>query len=188
VSSLDIYSIDRRGTVRHGYGRCRNSWGGAMHVWDTLSQKYCGKPFPMSSNSPAVWGLFRTRVLRREENIALGFTFDRVWVRRLHLEELADALQWFHETYQRRADGHVVAPTLAEAAAVIQSAAGNRTIRGLCFNMTSVNCGVWSVEPRGASESRMFRFGHDKRLRDGTPWELFDLLRKVRRQSAAVPT
>lgn len=207
MSRCELYAIHHDGSIHH-YGDAKNSWGGAMHIWDTLARKYFQRPFgpPISAEDKAFhedfWQEFYRAPprLKPHERIVLGFTYQRVWVKRANLLRLAGALQVFwdhhHKGYDRFGAPFPIAPTILEILAHVKNAAQDEALKGLCFNQTSVDSDAWEVpmtyaealeagyprdeytEEDHAAERprRMFDFSKDTEVHGGVPWELFEVL------------
>lgn len=165
MSSCEVYAIGIDGDV-HYYDAARNAWGGAMHIWHTLGEKRLGRELSVFQGYDRVWKLFGTPALQPWENVALGFTFDRVWVRRENLPRLADALAEFWLQH------HHPAPTIPALVEIIRRAAADEAVRGLCFNQTSVCSNPWRVR-LGEDEGRPYNFDRDGHG-EGGHWELFE--------------
>lgn len=191
MSRLEIYGIDAAGDACQ-YDEVSNAWGGAWRIWDALSVRYLGRPFGFGSGDQRVWSLFEDGSgLDFVERTALGFTFDRVWVRRVNLTRLADALAAFDARYPGAPRA-----TLAGVVEVLRQMADDPDLVGVCFNQTSVNSDPWRVpatfEERRAEvgpeyteqdyandmdRDRPYNFLRDPPELGGKPvWELFEAL------------
>jgi hypothetical protein len=203
MSCCEIYSINLDGEIEH-YGDAKNSWGGAMHIWETLSLRYFDRRFGAGygeedeRQTKEFWAEFSRKPQRLlpHERIALGFTYDRVWVKRENIGRLADALKTFYDRnptfMDRRGEAKPIAPTILEIVEHLRRATADETIQGVCFNQTSVNCGTWDVkmtlkeakaeygeeytpdEFADERPSRSFRFGKDTQMDGKDVWELFE--------------
>lgn len=192
MSNCEVYRIEKNGDVRH-YGDARNAFGGAMHIWQCFSHRYFGVSFGMEpGHNRRVWKLCDAgSPLSRAERIVLSFTFDRVWIKRECINELVEALesfwQWNHcglPNPKRNPErwpamladesAQPVADTIPQLCALLRTLA-NEDILGVCFNQTSVNCGVYTVNT-GDDEWRPLNILTDKPHGGGEFWELFDAL------------
>lgn len=180
MSYLEIYKIEPDGTVS-GYAEARNAWGGAMHIWRTLTEKYLKRDPTeefLTGGFKDTWALFDGDTLSERDKYVLGFTFDGVWVARENCARLA---AWLREFYAEHGAGQSAPTLLATADALERLAAED--CRGACFNQTSVNSNPWVVvdpdkEPDDMDRDRPFVFGRDAALHNGrVPWELFDASR-----------
>jgi hypothetical protein len=103
VSYVTLLEVKKTGEVEN-YAEIGNNHGFAPLVWDYFSKKfntYSG-PYSVMMDEPALkktWKLFNSGKLDRLDNILLGATFDRVWVKREHLPAFIEALERFHAAY-----------------------------------------------------------------------------------------
>ena len=181
MSRIEIYAIGTNGEVRD-YGEAHNPHACASHIWMVLGEKYLGDRFASMNRQDELWRLVNGP-LTEDEKIALAFTFDRVWVRREHCAKLADVLYRFWKQH------HVVpgnewpgkaqiSPTLLEVSVLLHQVSSSESIRGVCFNQTSVNNNPWRIpDESNQDESRAYNFDQDTVSDPRPPWELFDGLR-----------
>lgn len=176
MSSLEVYQIAKDGVVRHlGDAGCAPA--GWMHFWSAVSMRVFGERMGFDDEScQRVWRLFGSDRLTVTENILMGASFDRAWVRRGGIDELIWALHdWWPDNC--RIGGHMVRPTLLEVVGILRCVAHDAL--GVCFNGTSVNSNPWRVREGEEGETRPFRFGTDTHLVDGgEPWEVFEALKE----------
>lgn len=189
MSYAEIYRILDDGSVVL-YGEAQNAHGGASHIWDQLHTKYFGVRFPYEPDDRRpFWELLGARRMTPEEEIVLSFTLDYSWCRREDIPQLVEALSWFwdrNKTFKSSFENREipVTPTIPQIILVLRDAVAEpESFRGLCFNQTSVNDGVWRVrDPEEGEGSRPFNFDRDT-LRGGRhPWNIFDGL-EARRQA-----
>ena len=178
MSCVRTYKITQDGKVL-SHEDVRNPWGCAMYVWTTMTEKYLGKTPGFCDNFP-VWKLFATPKMSERDSIVMGFTFDGVWIKRENIPRLVTALRSFWEDHHtsRWPDGtvHEVVPTIPRVADILEGIATDETIKGVCFNQTSVCSNPWWVRT-GEDEGRPFDFTVDtKDLNDHEPWELFEAM------------
>lgn len=133
MSYLEIYQVAANGDVTRA-GEAHNAFGGAMHIWQTLADKYrIPVSFMRDDGFSALWKAW-PRMTRGDAWVMRG-TFDHVIIPPEALPTYLAALRQFtHE--------HPTA-TLNEALAVLDELARDPTIRGVCFNQTSVNADAW---------------------------------------------
>lgn len=213
MSETEIYTIEDDGTVRY-YGGGHNAHGGAMHVWNTLSEKYLGRGF-LFIDPKSLWGMLGAGRLTEEEDVLLSFTFDYSWCRREDLPRLINALEvfWQHHNTFRSSEGVdlPVAPTIRELADHLTAlVASPNSFRGVCFNQTSVNDNPWRVHRSLAelqakdatvteeqyqsgdlyeSEYVPYNFDNDQLVNGKRPpWNIFDGLEMVRSKHNGNPS
>lgn len=131
MSCMEVYAVDGDGDVVL-LTEFRNAWRGAMLVWHEIAKKYgvlneWGYP-----DIEASWKLARTTQLTEPEWCTMVCTFDDVIIPREHFEYVARMFAAFPF------DGHY-----RELAKLIPTL--GPSIRGLCFNGTSVNENPWWV-------------------------------------------
>jgi hypothetical protein len=198
MSRIEIYGIATDGTTRD-YDEVRNAQACAPHIWAALAHKLgSARPY---GDADLVWRAVGSPALTDDEAVANLFTWDGTWVRRENLPRLADALDAFwrdHHTTVGSPDLGEVCPTIPGVVAVLRRAATDASLRGVCFNQTSVNSSPWSVrvpldetlptdparDPEAYEEEsgwRPFVFGRDERNGFGAaPYELFERLAELR--------
>lgn len=93
MSTTGIYVL---GSEPGEIGECRNSWRGAMYVWNDIAKRYCGMPpgfgFAQKEHH-TVWNVWRNRPMPEHEIIVLLSTMDNaiVWAKDVLL--VADAFE-----------------------------------------------------------------------------------------------
>jgi len=149
MSRCEIYAFDQKGDARM-YGEARNAWGGAFAIWQEMSKAH-GLVFNpgagLSENNVPLWDRFKS--LPERDDVVLGFTFDRVWVRKEKIGKLADALQSFYDVCIKHLD---IAPTIVGIVEVLRKAAVDADVQGVAFNQTSVSSAFWHKYPPSPHE------------------------------------
>ena len=151
VSYCTIYAIDAAGDVLYA-GTAKNNHGFAPHVWAVLAKKHAirGPLFGGDEDQGRFWRLFNSGQLSERDNIVLGATYDRVFIARVNVHRVVDALRSFYEenSWVTSHDGYryQVVETMLGVARVLDEVAGDVTCRGVCFNLCSANQNPWLVE------------------------------------------
>lgn len=177
MSRVTVFKIDQKADVVH-YAEIRNGIAGGLFIWMRLSPAAGLGEFNMVTAALGggcpLWEAFGTSKLTEDESIAIGFTFDNVWVKRENLPRLAKALQSFWSRF----GGGETAPTIPGIIESVRQLAEDETCRGACFWQTSVSGTEWILPPPDDdSDSRGFNFDTDKVTGTGkAPWELFEAL------------
>ena len=147
VSYVSVYAVRQSGDVEC-IGEARNNHGFAPLVWDYLGEK-CGIDVggfgsTRDANLERLWKLFKPGgggALDEPDNVLLGATFDRVWLKRERLPLLFDAVRRFTEEYVRPR-GRV--ETAAECVRLIEEElVRDSALAGVCFNMCSAVDSYW---------------------------------------------
>lgn len=204
MSYTTVYTIEPDGDVK----RCataNNAWGTAPLIWDLCSEA-SGVPSPMRFSAreedlKQFWALFNSGRLDPTRlkislhapphideaailNTLLGFTYDRVWVKRENIHRLVEALTWLDQLVCQPRDRVRTAFDVAKIIdglergpkSINPEAVARPEIRGVCFGMTSVSDTGWrkkfyhegddpnEVDP----DDRPYNFD-----RDTGHWELF---------------
>ncbi len=130
MTYLEIFAVRPDGNVQK-YGEAHNAWGGAMHIWRTLDEKY-------QTGS----GLFDYRPLwesigRLDEpdQWVLASTYDWVLISKEHLPTLIKHLKAFCKRSPTE--------TLDEAITVLERAVQDESVQAIGMNQTSVNDLWW---------------------------------------------
>lgn len=135
MSSTEIYGVKSDGEVIFA-DETRNAWRGAMHVWNTLSEKY-GIQGEMFGGFQNLWKLADTGTLQDFENIVMKSTFDDVVVKK---EDMPTLLKSFREYAKQYPNS-----SLSEQAEIIErEILNNDEMIAVCWNQTSVNENPWS--------------------------------------------
>lgn len=167
MSRMVIYRVKADGEVRR-LGEASNAWGGAMLIWTALCEANGLGPIGYGANLEPLWSMFGKGKLSRRDEIILGMTFDRVWVKRETVPELVEAMRSFYKQY-----GAGKVATLLAAADVLQKWFDEHPDdRGVAFNQTSVSESLWSVYIEEEDEKRPYNIDTDTKGH----WELTDAL------------
>lgn len=142
MSTTEIYAIESNGDVVHRTD-LRNSWGGAMAVWTSLSGRHLNGSDPlggMMDGFKSLFALLKTDKLERWEKLVLLTTCDNAVLRAENFMEVADAFERFHEEYRIANEGKVFhARAQAELLRELHREGDEHGWRGVCWNQTSVN-------------------------------------------------
>lgn len=166
MSYMVVHKVPPDGEIET-IGEFKNSWLGAMLIWNTLSKRYLGLDGAPIMGGPALqrlWDLAGDRAVPFQIRLVHGSTMDKVMVRRENLERLADAMDFFAETLCPDNSGH-----LRPHAELLREAAKDETLLAVCWTQTSVSDGVWKVWVEEEEESRWYDLA-----RDEGHWFLFD--------------
>jgi hypothetical protein len=162
VSYVEVFAVDKDGDVLSHSTDARNNHVFAPLVWDLFGKKYgyfAEYPFPSSRDDGLahLWREWPSPKMTRAENILLGATFDRVWIRRALLPELVSACEDFLAEYIRkpappsRFDKPGDPPSFYDDRAVVGIIAALKEILqdesniGAAFNCCSANEAFWRV-------------------------------------------
>lgn len=177
MSRVTVYAIRNDGQVE-SFGDARCAPACAMHIWHELYKQWFNKPMPFGDSCESLWREFYNPQRPELERIAMGFTFDTVWVKRENIERLVDALKAFwrgHAFIDYRGCAHAVSDTIPKVVDLLERVAVE-DVRGVCFQQTSVADTVWWMRDGEDDDGHMFVFGKDEETRYGTPFELFEAL------------
>ena len=164
MSRTTVFRIKHDGQVEVAFEQ-HNAWLHAPKIWEALFKKYCLKPTDHEyaswlQYSDRLWALQSDDRLSRAERIALLATFDRIWVPREMIPEVAEAF------------AHLGGSIVGLAGMV------NEAIRGVCFQGTSVSENLWS---RNDEEGGLINIDRDPCCNGKKPWCLAEDLAEVRR-------
>jgi hypothetical protein len=134
MSSCEIYVVRPNGNVEH-YANARNAFGGAMHIWMTLAEKY--KIQISFMDFQPLWD--KTNEMEERDRWVIASTYDRVIVMREWMPTLIEHLASFIEEYPTN--------TLKMVWASLQDVILDDEGIGVCFNQTSVNADAWQGLP-----------------------------------------
>ena len=180
MSRLTVYAVNQAGEcVPHT--EFRNSWGGAILIWDYLIQKYFPlKPGQQSWEGEAslmikmqpVWDLFKRSDVDLIDRIALGSTFDMVMVKRENIKALAIAFTALHQRMTEM--GLLTNPDRVNhillQADLFREMAGDSDIQAICWQQTSCARDMWRVKnDKEDEESHPYNINTDT-----GHWFLFD--------------
>lgn len=175
MSYSAILRIATNGDVSD-FATAHNSWGFAPSIWDHFSLLHFGKVTAMFDGGRSlqrVWKLFGTPQLDLLDNLVLGSTFDRVWIKRDRLLLLADGLDRFVQNYIRP---QMMVETSAEIAAALRRLhAEEPHVLGAAIDATSTIDSWWrrTLNEEDDPETRPFNILRDKLTSSGKPhWEI----------------
>lgn len=151
MSYTEIYKFKKNGNAE-SLADVRNSWRGAMAIWNILDIRYLPPYIPEWAKSLAeqkdryyrsgdfdgealkeVWALFDREDILLVDRIALGTTFDNVIVMREDIPKVISAFESF-----------VGETSLPEQAAILTNALKNDDLIAIGWNQTSVNGDTWT--------------------------------------------
>lgn len=150
MSYVSIFAVRKDGLVQ-SVGTAGNNHGFAPLVWDYLVAKYkipAANTFGLlmldTTALLTLWAMFYPEgngPLDALDNILLGATFDRVWIKTERLPLLFEAIERFNNEY-------VLPKRLVQTAInclpVIRKALEeDPELAGICFNMCSANADYW---------------------------------------------
>ena len=140
MSYTEMYKVNSDGTVHHA-AEFRNSFRGAFLVWKQMGERYlgidAGKAIAYNESMQEVWNLWKSPDVPLHHRIVMMSTFDHVMVRRENLPRLIAAIEKYALSFDPG--------TLLQQAHKLQELAQDESVLAVCWNQTSVNCGVWWV-------------------------------------------
>jgi len=143
MSYVEIFCIEASGDVM-SFGRARNNHGFAPCVWTKLGQKYGFLPKDAYSithpGTDDLWAAVGTGALSRQDDVLLGATFDRIWIRKEGLDELMQAMAAFHKQYTPLCDTILASKLIIERMLMVMP-----DLLGIAFNMCSAVEAFWYV-------------------------------------------
>lgn len=153
MSYTEMYGIPQEGGELVHLQDCKNSWRGAMWIWNNLSKKYLGRDFNlMEAGDSEVWNLWKDSKLSDSEYYSLMSTFDGMLVHNEMMLVVADALEQFDPGTENL---KLQAQTLRQAK--------KDGMMAVCWNQTSVCADTWRVpDPESDEGDRMFNIDIDK--------------------------
>ena len=154
MSYTEIYKFKKNGDAEC-FSEVRNSWRGAMAIWDILDKKYLPPFMPawavalgdtdkeyfrssdiMVKSIEEVWGLSLKEGVSKIDKICLRSTFDNVVVSKENLPELLKAFREFKgETSLKE-----------QADAIEQELKTDPELLAIAWNQTSINGGAWQSD------------------------------------------
>lgn len=138
MSRIEIGNVTHDGMVERYDDSPRNAFGGAFHIWKALSTKY-DIPFDLFTGDGKLdcWKPENLARMTEDERWVMMSTFDTPIVRKEHLSRLIQALTAFVKLYPTA--------TLQTEIEVLQRAAHDPDVVGVCWNQTSVNSAWWDL-------------------------------------------
>jgi len=168
-----------------------NAWGVAPAVWNMVARSLGFGHWMEAGALERICAEFNSGRLNPWLNLALGATFDRVWVRRDGFKELASALRWF---YVEHLMTQGIADTACQMAEHLEQLRYQPGLLGVGIDATSVNSTWWNQRiPLGTDRKPLvgngLAYDHDfqpmniflhPNASDGKPhWELMAALQST---------
>ena len=134
MSTTDLY---RLGNDPECIGEIRNSWRGAMFVWNDIAKRYCRlEGFPLAGpEQMTVWGAWRDRRMSEHERIVLLSTMDNAIVWGKDIPALIAAFRGYSEA---RGENN----SYGEQADLLETIVF-KPDDAIAWNQTSVNGDAW---------------------------------------------
>lgn len=149
MSYMEIYAVLPNGDVTP-YGEAHNAFGGAMHIWLKLAQKYAIPVDFSETGFNQLWASISLMLVY--EQWVMASTFDRFIVPKAYLPDLIAAWKCFTEQYPSQ--------TLQKAIAILERANTDALVQGVAFNHTSV-VETWAVPEDEDDGSRLYNVNTD---------------------------
>jgi len=141
MSYTELYVVRKNGVVDF-FTEFKNSGGGAAFIWDRLCEKHLGGSSWLNDETcKRLWALANNKSVPLIERIVLRTTFDYMIVTREYFQVIVHCFRKFEETFHR----DDVVCSLREQADVIEKLAKRKSVHGICWNQTSVNCDMWKA-------------------------------------------
>lgn len=156
MSYTEVFAVKEDGNVTK-YGEARNAFGGAMHVWMYLKDKYQVEDVSIFDFGP-LWK--KVEELQETDRWVLMSTFDKVLVSKELLPTLIEHLKTFVQ--------YAPTSTLKEEIDVLERAVQDEHIQAVGFNQTSVIADMWctpvpeEVEMETGYSTRAYNIHKDK--------------------------
>jgi len=148
MSYVEVFRVDKDGDVV-SYDTARNNHGFAPLVWEKLGEKYevpRTNEYYLMMDKPALeatWKLRGEGKLDRLDNVLMGATFDRVWVKREDVPLLVEACRRFNRDHIA---GAKLVDTVDRTADLLEMMFKEFSDDlGVAFNMCSANGAFWHV-------------------------------------------
>ncbi|MBC2292940.1 hypothetical protein HCC36_06805 [Listeria booriae] len=149
MSSTNIHVVKTNGDVEF-YAEVKNSFAGAMHIWNNLNTKYDFRD-DFFSGFKKTWGNFNKDVYEDFEDVALGSTFDKVIVKKEEIPLLITA----YEKYINEFDGS----NLRLQIEIFKQIEQETNVIGIAWCQTSVSGDLWD-------------FGYDEEKDEPIPYNI----------------
>lgn len=178
MSATTIHRIAANGDVSE-FAHCSNSWGFAPAIWDYFGLKHFGaKPsmFGGGADMKRIWDLFGSGKLDALDDLLLGSTFDRVWVKRERFGTLGLALRRFASAYAK--PNGITLTSVEVADALDRLAAEDPPVLGAAIDATSTIESWWHRQQKDDDDDTgcfdpPFNVLADKLTSNGEPhWEI----------------
>lgn len=155
MSYVSLFTFLPNGEA-HEQAQIRNATAGALWIWRALDHKY--KTRCSILQYAKLWKLFNSGKLSELDNITLGISFDRVWVKKENLPKLIEALKAFSNEFCEQPvqisspldfvsaqEGPVKVDNTIPRLIIALTACLEMDILGVAFNHTSVGEAFWEV-------------------------------------------
>ncbi|MBC2048241.1 hypothetical protein [Listeria booriae] len=150
MSSTNIHVVRENGDVEI-YAEVKNSFAGAMHIWNSLNKKYDFRD-SIFNGFEKTWGGFNNNVYEDFENVALGSTFDDVIVKIEDIQLLIEA----YEKYINEFNGS----NLDSQIEIFKQIEQEADAIGIAWCQTSVCDDLWD-------------FGYDEEKNELIPYNIY---------------
>ena len=160
MSYTELFYVEKSGDVVW-HSEYHNSHRGAGLVWHTMSHMYLFKE-PEFFNLQPVWDLWENETVPIEMRIVMASTFDNVMIKRENLTHLVAAFRVYSAMVRDAGNIELQIQNL-------EKLADDENCLAVCWNQTSVNCGVWSVWIDDEQEYRPYNI-----FKDSKHWFLFE--------------
>ena len=180
MSYTEIYKFGKDGNAEL-FAEVKNSFRGAMAVWNILEKKYLPKYIPewaMGDTSreysrssdffgkalKEVWDLFYSDKISENDKVVLGSTFDNVIVMRNDIPMLIESFRCFEGETSLKEQSNIIERIYND----------NKTFIAIAWNQTSVNGDAWeSDEIMLDEEDEEFYLPYNI-LKENKHWNLFE--------------
>lgn len=168
MSYVEVFKVEADGDVVSFDSEARNNHVFAPLVWSILCEKYGYSQGHGRYDDPgvaAMWKEWPSPKMTRAEQVLLGATFDRVWVKKDLIPELIEACQEFYNTYFtspqpcknwmgqtefRSYDDRAIVGVIVALIGISEDS----TARGAAFNCCSAVTPFWYVSDVPPSSSK----------------------------------
>jgi hypothetical protein len=127
MTSMEVLAVRSNGEVVN-YDEAHNSWGGAMHIWMMLSEKYRIQVRFSMTGFNELWR--RIDEMAEPDQWVMASTFDKFIVPKEHLPTLIKHWKDFYDRHPT--------DTMAQGISILKRASDDSEVTGICFNMTSI--------------------------------------------------
>lgn len=153
MSALIIYGVDLQGNT-YAYSSLKNSWGGAIKIWQFLGNKYFPKPEDLEDLSgfeynalnmeylKKIWSLQSREDIPLCERALLFTTFDGCMCKKEYLLKLADLFDEASPEVDKYLPDWKV-DHIKNQAQIFRQAAVEENLTALCWQQTSVAESKW---------------------------------------------
>lgn len=133
MSCVEIFKFDKEGNSET-YGQVKNSWRGAMAIWEIMGKKYCGHGASIFdiNKMREIWNLVDNQIVPVHERIVLFTTLDKCLVKKEDIPKTVEAFRKF--------DGNT---SLEEQALILEKIYQDDDCIAVGFHQNSVSCEQW---------------------------------------------